>query len=448
MQARCGRRCRPPQRTTGCPVERTVPGECLLLQRGDGTRDHSPRGDERSRPQRRRRGGAGRRHRPARVRHRPDDRDGRGQRAPPARPAVSRSTSRCTRFPVASRSSTTARRTARSRERSGSSAAWSRSERRSGSATRSSASVTAFPCRSSSTPANLSRDDRALGGDAAADGAGLACRAERRLGARHGRIRTGKELVARALHDLGPRRGKPFVTIDCGSLPPTLIASELFGHERGAFTGADRMHVGAFEAAQAEPSSSTRSASYRGDPVHVARRARAAHAAAARSRTELAVDVRVVAATHRDLRAEVNRGGFRLDLFYRLAVVTLTNPALRERPDDIPLLVEHFLRDAGGTRRSLSSSRLRRWMGSRGCTSPATCASYGTWWRPPSRWGSRDRRRSVVQGVAGDDRFATDVTLPYKAARAGCSTSSRRGTSTRCSSERTATSRPRRGSLR
>ncbi|HEX4454952.1 MAG TPA: sigma 54-interacting transcriptional regulator [Kofleriaceae bacterium] len=159
---------------------------------------------------------------------------------------------------------------------------------------------------------------------------------------------TGKELVARALHDLGPRRGGPFVTVDCGSLPPTLLASELFGHERGAFTGADRAHVGAFEAAtggtvfldeigELQPA-------VQATLLGVLERRRLRRLG---SRTEIAVDVRVVAATHRDLRAEVNRNGFRLDLYYRLAVVTLVLPALRERPDDVPLLVEHFLRDAG-----------------------------------------------------------------------------------------------------
>ncbi len=159
---------------------------------------------------------------------------------------------------------------------------------------------------------------------------------------------TGKELIARALHDLGPRAKRPFVTVDCGSLPPTLIASELFGHERGAFTGADRAHLGAFEAAnggtvfldeigELQPA-------VQSTLLGVLERRRLRRLG---SRTEIAVDVRVVAATHRDLRAEVNASTFRLDLFYRLAVVTLLVPALRERPDDVPLLVEHFLRDAG-----------------------------------------------------------------------------------------------------
>jgi DNA-binding NtrC family response regulator len=161
---------------------------------------------------------------------------------------------------------------------------------------------------------------------------------------------TGKELVARALHQLGPRANGPLVTVDCGSLPATLVASELFGHDKGAFTGADRQHIGAFEAAaggtvfldeigELQPA-------VQATLLGVLERRRLPNR---RSRQELAVDVRVVAATHRDLRSEVNGGGFRLDLFYRLAVVNVAIPPLRERPEDIPLLIEHFLRDAGWT---------------------------------------------------------------------------------------------------
>jgi DNA-binding NtrC family response regulator len=159
---------------------------------------------------------------------------------------------------------------------------------------------------------------------------------------------TGKELIARALHDLGPRRDAPFVTVDCGSLPPTLVGSELFGHERGAFTGADRARVGAFEAANGGTvfldEIGELPLGIQATLLGVLERRRLRRLGA---RAELPIDVRVIAATHRDLRGEVNRGGFRLDLFYRLAVVTLTVPPLRERADDVPLLVEHFLRDSG-----------------------------------------------------------------------------------------------------
>ena len=231
---------------------------------------------------------------------------------------------------------------------------------------------------------------------------------------------TGKELIARALHDLGPRHGKPFVTVDCGSLPPTLIASELFGHERGAFTGADRQHVGAFEAAdggtlfldeigELQPA-------IQATLLGVLERRRVRRLG---SRNELAVDVRVVAATHRDLRAEVNRGGFRLDLFYRLAVVTLSIPPLRERPDDIAMLVEHFLGDAGWDQPIAS------------LISPAAMDALT---RHHFAGNVRELRNLVEAAVAmgeapalgtpaatpaspADAAFTTDLALPYKDAR-------------------------------
>ncbi|MGV3625502.1 MAG: sigma 54-interacting transcriptional regulator [Archangium sp.] len=164
----------------------------------------------------------------------------------------------------------------------------------------------------------------------------------------HGESGTGKELIARALHERGPRAKKPFVTVDCGSLSPGLVTSELFGHERGAFTGADRRHIGAFERAnggtvfldEIGELPPTLQATLLG--VLERRRFRRVG-----SQEELSVDVRVVSATHRDLRAAVNTGQFRLDLFFRLAVVKLDVPALRARLDDLELLITHFLREAG-----------------------------------------------------------------------------------------------------
>lgn len=159
---------------------------------------------------------------------------------------------------------------------------------------------------------------------------------------------TGKELIARALHDASSRAAEPFVTVDCGAITPTLFSSELFGHERGAFTGAERQHIGAFERAHggtvfldeigelpAELQSALLGALER-------RRVRRVG-----GRDDIEIDVRLVSATHRDLRSHVNSGAFRLDLFYRIAVVTLAVPPLRERREDIPGLIEHFLADAG-----------------------------------------------------------------------------------------------------
>ena len=161
---------------------------------------------------------------------------------------------------------------------------------------------------------------------------------------------TGKEGVAEALHTGSGRAGAPLVTIDCGALASTLLASELFGHEKGAFTGADRGHAGAFERAgngtvfldEIGELPSADQASLLG--VLERRRFRRVGGTA-----EVELGARVIAATNRDLRAEVNTGRFRHDLYHRLAVVVLRLPPLRERRDDILPLVEHFARDLGST---------------------------------------------------------------------------------------------------
>ncbi|MEM9189262.1 MAG: sigma 54-dependent Fis family transcriptional regulator [Myxococcota bacterium] len=167
---------------------------------------------------------------------------------------------------------------------------------------------------------------------------------------------TGKELVARAVHDLSARSQKPFVTVDCGALAPNLVASELFGHERGAFTGADRQHAGAFERAHGGTVFLDEVGELPRDlqPTLLGALERRNFRRVG-GREEIRVDVRIVAATNRDLRAEVNKGTFRLDLFYRLAVVMLSLPPLRDRPEDVALLIEHFLSECGhlGGRASL-----------------------------------------------------------------------------------------------
>jgi DNA-binding NtrC family response regulator len=159
----------------------------------------------------------------------------------------------------------------------------------------------------------------------------------------------GKELVANALHSLGPRNSEAIVTVDCGALTPTLVASELFGHERGAFTGADARYIGSFERADGGvlflDEVGELPLAIQANLLGVLERRRFRRLG---GKDEISVDVRVVSATNRDLRADVNGGRFRLDLFHRLAIVKLEIPPLRERRDDIPLLLEHFVREAGG----------------------------------------------------------------------------------------------------
>ncbi|AGC46332.1 sigma-54 dependent DNA-binding response regulator [Myxococcus stipitatus DSM 14675] len=158
---------------------------------------------------------------------------------------------------------------------------------------------------------------------------------------------SGKELVARALHFEGTRRAGPFVAVNCTALPHTLLESELFGHVKGAFSGATSARRGLF----VEADGGTLFLDEIGDmaPELQARLLRVLAEGEVRavgadgSRT---VDVRVVAATHQDLEARVKEGRFRADLFYRLNVVTLRAPPLRERPEDIPSLAEHFLGQA------------------------------------------------------------------------------------------------------
>ncbi len=161
---------------------------------------------------------------------------------------------------------------------------------------------------------------------------------------------TGKEKVAEALHARSGRAKQPLVTIDCGALASALIASELFGHERGAFTGADRTHVGAFERAGDGTvfldEIGELPAADQASLLGVLERRRFRRVGGTQ---EIEVGARVIAATNRDLRAEVNSGRFRHDLYHRLAVVVLRLPPLRERREDILPLVRHFARDLGAT---------------------------------------------------------------------------------------------------
>jgi DNA-binding NtrC family response regulator len=160
-----------------------------------------------------------------------------------------------------------------------------------------------------------------------------------------GETGTGKELIARALHDRSPRREAPFVTLNCAAVPSELIESELFGHEKGAFTGATSRHAGKFEQAHR----GTLFLDEIGDmpPVMQAKLLRVLEEAQVErvgGDRAIPVDVRVIVATHRDLDELVRRGVFRQDLYHRIYVFPLRLPALRERPEDIPPLAEHFAR--------------------------------------------------------------------------------------------------------
>jgi two-component system, NtrC family, response regulator AtoC len=156
---------------------------------------------------------------------------------------------------------------------------------------------------------------------------------------------TGKELIARAIHYNSDRRSKPFVVVNCAALPDTLIESELFGYEKGAFTNASQKKVGRFELAHA----GTLFLDEIGE-LNLGTQAKFLRAIEQETFTrlggtdEIKVDVRVIAASNRDLETMAKAGEFRPDLFYRLNVVSLYLPPLRERPEDIPLLLDHFLR--------------------------------------------------------------------------------------------------------
>jgi len=180
----------------------------------------------------------------------------------------------------------------------------------------------------------------------------------------HGESGTGKELVARALHDFGRRRDKPFVAVNMAAIPRELIESELFGHEKGAFTGAVNRGIGRFEQA----TGGTLFLDEIGDmpleaQTRLLRVLQSGEFSPVGGRQAIRADVRIIAATHRDLRLMIQQGAFREDLFYRLNVVPLRLPPLRQRPEDIADLARHFLTLAqrdGLMQKTLDASAIER----------------------------------------------------------------------------------------
>ena len=166
-----------------------------------------------------------------------------------------------------------------------------------------------------------------------------------------GETGVGKELVASAIHRASGRRDKPFVVVDCGTLAETLFESELFGHVKGAFTGAIETKHGKFELANGGTIFLDEIANVGTNiQAKLLRVIQEREVAKVGSSQKIEVDLRIIAATNRDLRNEIQQGNFREDLFYRLNVVPIHVPSLRERREDIPVLVEHFLKKVGGKR--------------------------------------------------------------------------------------------------
>jgi DNA-binding NtrC family response regulator len=164
-----------------------------------------------------------------------------------------------------------------------------------------------------------------------------------------GQSGTGKEVVARAVHSLSQRKDKAFVALNCGAIPPTLIESELFGYERGAFTGADQRRLGNFELAHGGTlfldEIGELPIEMQGKFLRVLEERKVRRLGA---KSEVEVDVRVICATNRDLKEEIKKGRFREDLYFRLHVFTIHLPPLKERREDVPLLVHHFIEKFNG----------------------------------------------------------------------------------------------------
>ncbi len=214
---------------------------------------------------------------------------------------------------------------------------------------------------------------------------------------------TGKELVARAIHDQSHRKDKPFVAVNCGAIPPNLVESELFGYEKGAFTGAESQTPGKFELA----GGGTLFLDEIGDmpldmQVKILRALQERKFYRVGGKQEVSVDIRVISATNRDLKKAVEEGNFREDLYFRLAVVTIDVPPLRERGEDILEIADHFLNQGAGARIKLAKA-------ARDCL-----LNY------PWPGNIRELRNALEQAVIlGDGKKITPADLPPEIGKTG-----------------------------
>ena len=230
----------------------------------------------------------------------------------------------------------------------------------------------------------------------------------------HGETGTGKELIARAIHKRSNRAEQAFIGVNCAAIPPSLIASELFGHEKGAFTGAMQRRLGRFESANG----GTIFLDEVGDlppevQIALLRVLQEREIERVGSNKAIPVDVRVLAATHHDLDALVAEGKFRQDLLYRLSVVPIQMPSLRERADDIPLLIDYFIgrfaKKAGKKFRTIDKKTVQlfkayRWPGNvrelQNVIERAVILSEGDTFRVDETWLKRGAPRFAGSTVA------------------------------------------------
>ena len=237
-----------------------------------------------------------------------------------------------------------------------------------------------------------------------------------------GETGTGKELVAAALHEHSLRKDGPFVVLDCGAIPANLMESEAFGHERGAFTGATSAHAGAFERADGGTlfldEIGELPLEMQPKLLRALERKEIRRVGGARMQQ---VNIRVVAATNRDLAVEVNKGRFREDLYYRLAVAHLAVPPLRERREDIPLLVEHILaglpdgRERGPRPETIELMKRHEWPGN--VRELRNVLERAVLFRQSVREPSVVVPARDVPGAASEVRMAIDPGVPFKVAK-------------------------------